>query len=99
MRNAWANIGPEIIDIEIKKSVLKNEICTDFFTFKVFNPIYPPMLDYLTRDEARQNEPWNFNAGLKREKEVNYQVGELLLQTKQAQFNKEKSKAKIKKTN
>ena len=79
MASAWANIGPDIIDLEIRKSMLRNEICPDFFTFKVFNPIYPPMFDYLTRPEARDDEVWNFKAGLKREEEVDYQVGELLL--------------------
>ena len=45
--SAWIFVSEEGLTTEITKALLKNEVYQDFFTFKVFLPVYPPMRERL----------------------------------------------------
>ena len=63
MRGYWTKINQEDISKEITKSLLKNEINTKFFNFRVLLPVYTPLKKYLLDDNAYEDEEmkWQYD--------------------------------------
>ena len=76
MLRAWGRIPPCNVAKEVTKTMLKAEINQDFFTFKTFLPVYPPLKKYLLEDFARDKDDestkWEFHAHCKEEKKIDY---------------------------
>lgn len=79
------------------KSLLANEVFQDFFTFKVFLPLYPPMRKRLLEDDAYGDMKWDTSLMTKTDRAQQDEVGEILYQFKKANFKKEQSEKVIKK--
>ena len=71
MLRAWAQISAKNVEKEVTKSMLKNEVCSDYFTFKVLLPIYPPIKKYFLDEKAYDNKVWNFNKFVAEERALN----------------------------
>lgn len=52
---AWGRICEDDLTLEITKSMLKNQINSTFFNFRVFLPVYPPLKKYFLEDNAYEN--------------------------------------------
>lgn len=82
---------------EVTKSLLANEVFQDYFTFKVFLPVYPPMRDRLLKDDAYGDLKWDDSLMTKSDHASQDEVGEILYQFKKANYKKEQSEKVIKK--
>lgn len=84
MLNAWAKISEKDCLFEIEKSMIKNEIDKEHFTFICFLPVFPPMIKYLLDENAYDDHGWTFDGFKKEEMIVNKQINHILMSLKKA---------------
>jgi hypothetical protein len=59
MLRAWTIIDEKHLTEEVTRFLLSNEVFQDFFTFKVFLPIYLPLRNRLLKDNAYKGVKWD----------------------------------------
>ena len=60
MGTGWRDVEPEVLDIEIKHSMIRNEVENSLFAIKFLNKITPDVIDRLTDYHYYSKKKYSF---------------------------------------